>query len=168
MPSTTNEKSNGIARAARAPLDRVFDRDVSKDRTLSHGAPVKLFLGALPVMRLIPQDVHSILDYTNGVAVGAGAFLSDDEGARLASIVLGAGIIGVSAVTDYRLSVAKLIPIKAHEMSDYLWGAAAIAAPFALGYWKRSPHVAMMHVMSGVGTILASMITDYRAAKRRR
>jgi hypothetical protein len=71
-------------------------------------------------------------------------------------------------MTDYRLSIVKVIPIKAHEASDYLWGAAAIAAPFALGYWKRAPHVAMMHIVAGAGTILASMVTDYRSAKRRR
>jgi len=104
----------------------------------------------------------------NGIVVGAGALMTDDPAARLASIALGASIIGVAAVTDYRLSGAKLIPIEVHEATDYLWGAAAIAAPFVLGYWKRSPRVAMMHVVAGAGTILASMITDYRSAKRGR
>ena len=31
-------------------------------------------------------------------------------------------------MTDYRLSVVKVIPIRAHETLDYVWGASAIAA----------------------------------------
>ncbi len=167
MHSTQNGKRH-IPKTTRAPLDRVFDREVAEDRTLSHGTAAMPLLGALPLTRLIPQDVHSMMDYASGAATGAGALLTDDPAARIASIALGASLVGVSAMTDYRLSIAKVIPIKGHETADYLWGAAAIAAPFALGYWKRAPHVAMMHVVAGAGTILASLLTDYRSAKRRR
>ena len=119
----------------------------------------------LPLARLIPQDVHSVMDYSSGATVASGALMTDDRAARVASIVLGAGVIGISAITNYRLSIAKLVPIEAHEVADHLWGLAAIAAPFVFGYWKRSPHVALMHVMAGAGTILSSLFTDYRAAK---
>lgn len=138
------------------------------DRTLSHGEPSRPLLG-LPLARVIPQDVHSVMDYANGVAVGSGAFMADcDPVARTVSIALASSVAMVSALTDYRLSAAKVIPIEAHEAIDHLWGVAAIAAPFVFGYWKRSPRVALMHVMSGAGTILASLFTDYRAYKRRR
>jgi len=168
MPSTVTPKPRRLARASQPPLDRAGHRDVPQEHTLGGGAPSRRLLGALPLTRLVPQDVHSVIDYMNGIVVGAGALMTDDPAARLASIALGASIIGVAAVTNYRLSGAKLIPIEVHEATDYLWGAAAIAAPFVLGYWKRSPRVAMMHVVAGAGTILASMITDYRSAKRGR
>jgi hypothetical protein len=122
----------------------------------------------LPLARWIPQDVHSVMDYTDGLIAGSGATMTDDPAARIASVALAATTIGVSAITDYRLSVAKLIPIEQHEISDYVWGAAAIAAPFVFGYWKRAPQVALMHVMAGAGTILASLFTDYRSTRRRR
>ncbi len=166
------QKTNGgqpIQKNAQAPLDKLIDHDVARDRTLSHGAPSKpLAKGLLPLARIIPQDVHSVMDYADGVNCTAGAFLSDDPSARIASIFLGASVLGVSAMTDYRLSLAKVIPVEGHEVLDYAWGAMAIAAPFVLGYWKRSPRVAMMHIMSGAGQILASLFTDYRSAKRRR
>lgn len=166
------QKSNGgqtIEASAQAPLDRLLDHDVATDRTLSHGAPSKpLAKGLLPLARLIPQDVHSVMDYADGATTAAGAFLSDDPAARMASIMLGASALGVSAMTDYRLSLAKVIPIEGHEVIDYAWGAMAIAAPFVLGYWKRSPRVAMMHIMAGAGQIFASLFTDYRSTKRRR
>jgi hypothetical protein len=65
------------------------------------------------------------------------------------------------------VSVAKLVPIEVHEVADYVWGATAIAAPFLLGYWKTSPKVAIVHIAAGVGSILGSLVTDYRAYTRR-
>jgi hypothetical protein len=170
--NTSNEPFSGTRGAVdhpfpQAPLDRVLDRTVEEDRTLSHGVPARPLLGVLPIARLIPQDIHSVMDYANGVAAGSGAMMTDDPAARAASLVLAATVTGVSAMTDYRLSVAKIIPIEAHEVADHMWGLAAIAAPFVLGYWKRAPQVAMMHIVAGAGTILASLFTDYRSIKRR-
>ena len=149
------------------PIDEPPTLDARMQRrTASVGAPSRPVLG-LPLARLIPQDVHSIMDYANGLMVASCMMTTDDRNARLASVVLASSVIGVSAVTDYRLSLAKVIPIEAHEVIDHGWGLAAIVAPFALGYWKRAPHVALMHVVAGVGTIVSSLITDYRAFSRR-
>lgn len=138
------------------------------DRTLSHGTPANKVLG-LPLARWIPQDVHSMMDYTNAASVGSGWLVAadDDPAARWASIALAAAGAGVSLATDYRLSLVKEIPIEVHEGIDYAWGMAAIAAPFVLGYWKSSPRVALTHVMTGAATILTALFTDYRAFRRR-
>lgn len=154
-----------------APLDAAIDRDLVldyvEDRALSHGSPARPLLGVLPIARFIPQDVHSVMDYASAAVVGSGAFLEDcDDAARIASVALAASVAGVSAFTDYRLSVANVIPIEAHEAIDHLWGVAAIAAPFVFGYWKTSPRVALMHVIAGGTTILASLFTDYRSISR--
>jgi hypothetical protein len=132
------------------------------DRRMSRGIPSRPLLGRLPLARLIPQDVHSLEDYGNGLIVGTG-ITSRDPRARMASIVLAASVVGVSAITDYRLSLVKIVPIEAHEAIDHLWGLSCIAAPFVFGYWKTSPKIAITHVVTGVATILASLVTDYRA-----
>lgn len=141
---------------------------VQIDRTLSHGEPAEPLLKVLPIKRWVPQDVHSVLDYANGLSALGGYFDADDEAACWASLALGASILGVSAMTDYRLSLVKIIPIRAHESLDYAWGFSAIALPFVLGYWKRSPRTALMHVIAGAGTILGSLFTDYRSYKEER
>jgi len=138
------------------------------DRTLSHGALSKPLFGSLPLARWIPMDVHSILDYSNGGIAATGAVLAKDPRARAACVFLAASVTGLSLLTDYRLSVAKVVPIEVHEASDHVWGLSAIALPFVLGYWKTEPKIAMSHVVAGVGTILASLVTDYRSWKRRR
>jgi hypothetical protein len=141
------------------------------DRTLSHGEPAAPLLKVLPIKRWIPQDVHSVMDYVDGLTTLSGYFLPEhkrDDAARWASLALGATVIGTSLLTDYRLSAVKLIPIRAHETADYLWGASAIALPFLLGYWKSSPRVAFTHIAVGAGALLASLFTDYRSYKETR
>lgn len=127
--------------------------------------PSKLLFGVLPIRRLIPQDVHSVLDYSNGLMVAMAGLASNRREAKIAGAVLGASVISVSLLTDYRLSLAKLISIEAHEVLDYAWSASVIAAPFVLGYRKRAPLAAMIQFATGAATILGSMFTDYRAAR---
>lgn len=127
--------------------------------------PSKPLLGALPLARIVPQDVHSVLDYVAGLGAASALFLAETDEAKTAGLVLAAAGIGVSAMTDYRLGAVKAIPIEAHEAIDYAWGAAAIAAPFALGYHRRDPVAAAVHVAVGATTILMSLFTDYRAAR---
>jgi hypothetical protein len=127
--------------------------------------PSRPLFGVLPIARLVPQDVHSIGDYVNGFASVGPVFYGDAPSARIASAILGTSLLGVSAITDYRLSFANVVPIEVHEALDYLWGASAIAAPFVFGYFKKSPIAAAMHIGAGLMTIAISLFTDYRAAK---
>jgi hypothetical protein len=159
----TPHSTFGTKKVRPFPVDEV----PAQDRTLSHGAPAKKLFGVLPIMRLIPQDIHSVMDYANAGGFATGAVLTDCPKARAASIILGSAGAGVSLMTDYRLSVAKVIPIEAHEVIDHAWGLMAIASPFVLGYWKSAPRVALSHVIAGASTILASLFTDYRAFSKR-
>ncbi|WP_437563556.1 hypothetical protein [Sorangium sp. So ce542] len=127
--------------------------------------PSKLLFGVLPIRRLIPQDAHSALDYSNGLMVALAGLASNRREAKVAGAILGASVISVSLLTDYRMSLAKLIPIEAHEVLDYVWSASVIAAPFALGYTKRAPLAAFVQIATGAANILGSMFTDYRAAR---
>jgi hypothetical protein len=137
---------------------------IVKALAASREIPSRPLLGVLPLRRIIPQDVHSAADYAAGLTAGAGALVGESTEAKIASAALSAAGLGVSACTDYRLSAVKLIPIEAHEVIDYVWGAAAIAAPFALGYYKKDPVAAALHIFAGASTIVASLFTDYRAA----
>jgi len=130
---------------------------------LSVGTPSRPLLGRLPLSRVIPQDVHSVMDYAGAGGVLVGAFVSECPKARSASWIIGGAGLVASALTDYRLSLAKVVPIETHEVIDYAFGVSAIAAPFVFGYRKTAPLVAAAHVLIGVGTILASLFTDYRA-----
>jgi len=149
--------------------------DVVRDRlhipipqNLSEGRLSKRPLGLrLPLRRTIPQDVHSVFDYMGGAMnLLCGTALCNSKRAGIAASVLAGSALGVSLLTDYRLSLAKLIPIEAHEVIDYVWGASNVVAPFALGYAKKDPAVSVIQCAIGLGTIVASLFTDYRAFSR--
>ncbi|WP_437552447.1 hypothetical protein WME97_14240 [Sorangium sp. So ce367] len=127
--------------------------------------PSRPLLGAAPLARIVPEDVHSALDYSNGLIVALAGLSARTKAARIAGVALGASVIFVSLLTDYRLSLSKRIPIEAHEVIDHAFGVSAIAAPFALGYAKRDPLAAVIHVAAGAVTILGSLLTDYRAVR---
>ncbi|MBV8763187.1 MAG: hypothetical protein JO257_38240 [Deltaproteobacteria bacterium] len=158
--STTNGKSKARSNGHRHA--RIEARPLSK------GQPAPKLLGVLPIARLIPQDIHSVMDYVDGLTVASGMLFDDNAAACTASIALGASAVATALMTDYRLSAMKLIPIRTHEVIDHVWGLSCIAAPFVFGYWKKAPRVAMTHVMTGAMTIVTSLLTDYRAYKARR
>src|SRR6478672_5832623 len=86
----------------------------------------------LPLRRVIPADVHSLMDYQGAAtAVVAGALAG--EAAAVAGAILGLSRAAISLVTDYRMSAVKFLPVAVHEVADYIWGFAAIAAPFIGG-----------------------------------
>jgi hypothetical protein len=125
----------------------------------------KPLLGMLPIARLLPQDGHSLLDYAHAAGFLVSAKLARTGRARAVGLALGAGVGGVSLVTDHRLGAAKVLPIEVHESVDYAVGLTAVAAPFLLGYAKTDPIAAMLQVGLGVGTLLTSLLSDYRASK---
>lgn len=125
--------------------------------------PSKPVLG-LPLARIVPQDVHSVMDYAGALLYFASAKVARTERARIAGLALAGSVGGVSLVTDYRLSAVKLLPIEAHEVLDHASGLSAAAAPFALGYVKEDPVAAMLQIATGLVTVVASLFTDYRAS----
>jgi hypothetical protein len=129
------------------------------------GIPAEPLFGVLPIRRVVPQNVHSVFDYSNGVLVALAGLSSRRREAKLCGAILGGAVIGVSLLTDYRMSVAKLIPIEIHELLDHAWGASTIAAPFVFGYNRRAPVTTLLQVLVGAGAIVASLFTDYRAER---
>lgn len=131
--------------------------------SLSEGTPAEPLFGRLPLARVVPQDVHSVMDHLNVVALMGTALATDCPRARTFSVLAAGGGGVVNSLTDYRLSLAKVIPIEKHEAVDYAFGISAIVAPFVFGYRKSAPAVAALHVALGLGTLLVSLFTDYRA-----
>ncbi|MBX3187660.1 MAG: hypothetical protein KF819_11620 [Labilithrix sp.] len=120
-------------------------------------------LAMLPLARVVPQGVHAAVDYAGSAALFASATLAKTERARAVGLALGGGVLVGSLLTDQRASAMKVLPIETHEIADHATGLLAIAAPFVLGYAKKDPLAAMMHVGVGLSMIVASLFTDYRA-----
>jgi hypothetical protein len=132
------------------------------DRSNAAGVLSRPLPGGLPVRRWVPQGVHSVTELALGAAVAVAGGLSGVEPAARAGLALGLGLAGVTLLTDSRVTLSRLVPIELHELTDYGWGVAAIAAPFVGGYARQAPVTAAVQVLAGAALLLGAFVTDYR------
>jgi hypothetical protein len=165
METTPTQEMKHPRELTHIPVSVSESRKGLLDRSAAAGIPAMPLLGKLPLRRIIPQNLHSVLDYQGALIVAGVGLLSGSVVARTAGLVLGSADLGVSLLTDYRLSLRKVIPIEVHEAIDYVWSIGVIAAPFLLGYSRRSRLATWVNVLVGASTIVASLFTDYRAQR---
>jgi len=111
-------------------------------------------------MRFIPTRIHGMLDYGMGLLLITSPWLFgfDDGGPRMwLPIVLGAGAIIYSLITDYELGVARIIPMPVHLMLDLGSGLLLAASPWLFGF---ADDVWLPHLVLGILEIGASLMTQ--------
>jgi hypothetical protein len=128
-------------------------------------APTSVPPDALSLAPIIPMNVHAAAEYTGALALIAAPLLFGWRGpAAAVSVASGAATLGTSLMTDYDLSLAKVIPIQVHAMADYLNGGLLALAPAACGYSGSAP--GRFHMMLGLGIVGMSLLTAYRPSRR--
>jgi len=152
----TRPSREDLSRAVTHALHQVWDRSAAA------GVLSRPLAGGLPLRRWLPQDAHSLLDLAAGLAVAVAGRLSGAGAARRVGMRLGLGLVGTTLLTDSRLTLSRLVPIELHELTDYGWGLAALAAPFVGGFARRAPGAAAVHVLAGAAVLLGALVTDYR------
>lgn len=108
---------------------------------------------------IIPTKVHGILDYIVGLALIAAPWLfgfANNGPATWTPVVIGAGVILYSLITDYELGVIPVIKMPVHLVIDAVGGAFLAASPWLLGY---ADYVWVPHVVVGVMEILVALTT---------
>lgn len=111
-------------------------------------------------MRIISTKTHGYLDYTVGILLIAapwifGFFRGGAE--SWVPIILGAGAILYSLITDYEMGVAKIIPMPTHLIIDVISGMFLAISPWLLGF---SEHVFLPHLLVGLAEIGAGLMTN--------
>ena len=75
------------------------------------------------MLRFIPSRVHGMLDYVVGVLLILAPFVlgfADGGAALWTPILIGAGLLVASMLTDYELGLVRAIPMTAHLWLDVL------------------------------------------------
>jgi hypothetical protein len=115
-------------------------------------------------MRFLPTRIHGMLDYVVGIALIAAPWIfdfADGGGAKmLVPIILGAGAILYSLMTDYELGIIHVIPMPVHLILDLASGAVLAASPWIFGF---ADEVKWPHVIFGLFEIGAALVTRTRA-----
>jgi len=111
-------------------------------------------------MRILSTKVHGILDYLMGSLLMAAPWLLDFArgGAETwVPVILGAGAIVYSLITDYEYSISKTISMRTHLTLDLLSGMLLAASPWLFGF---SEFVYLPHLILGIVEIGASLMTE--------
>lgn len=111
--------------------------------------------------RPISPALHGVLDYATVVTTAAAPqlFGFPDTASRLCYTLAG-GYLGLSALTDYPLSVKRVVPFKAHGAAEAVSGLALPALPWALGFAR---HRAARNFFLGLTavTFVVAALTDW-------
>ena len=110
-------------------------------------------------MRFIPTRIHGMLDYLMGALLIVAPWLLgfDRGGAETwVPVILGAGVIVYSLLTDYELGVVKKLPMSTHLMMDLVGGIILAISPWLFGF---SEYVYLPHLILGLAEIGAAVFT---------
>jgi len=100
-----------------------------------------------------------MLDYLMGAVLIILPWLLDFESdaAIWVPVILGAGTIAYSLLTDYELGVLRRLPMSTHLILDMLSGTVLAASPWLFGF---ADEVWVPHVVLGILEIGAAMMTQ--------
>ena len=111
-------------------------------------------------MRFLPTRVHGVIDYLWGVSLIATPWLlgfANGGAAQYLPQLLGAAIIIMSLITDYELSVTRIIPMPVHLAIDVAGGALLAVSPWLFGFADR---VYWPHLIVGLAEIGVGLMTQ--------
>jgi SPW repeat len=112
------------------------------------------------VMKIIPRTVHGVLDYLVGILLIAAPWIlgfADNGPATYVPVILGAGALVYSLLTNYELGLLRIIPFGTHLILDVLSGAFLAVSPWLFGF---ADQVYLPHLIVGVFEIAAGLMTS--------
>lgn len=119
-------------------------------------------------MRFIPTRIHGMMDYAIGLLLIAAPWLLGfgQGGAETwVPVILGAGVIAYSLMTDYELGYARMIGMRTHLALDGVGGAFLLISPWLFGF---ADQVWIPHVVIGLLEMGAAFCTEQIPYKGRR
>ncbi len=111
-------------------------------------------------MRFIPTKIHGMMDYLMGalLIVAPWLFGFARGGAETwLPVILGAGVVAYSLLTDYELGVVRKINMRTHLMLDTLGGALLAVSPWLFGF---AAFVWVPHLVLGLIEIGTALMTE--------
>ena len=108
---------------------------------------------------MLTTRIHGYLDYLMGLLLIVAPLIFEvpDGAASTLLVVLGAGTIVYSLITNYELGLLKILSMKVHLGIDLMAGVLLIAAPWLLGF---ADEAIWLFIILGVVEIGASLMTQ--------
>jgi hypothetical protein len=119
-------------------------------------------------MRWIGTKTHGYLDYIMGVLLIAAPWIfgfARDGAETWVPVILGAGTILYSLLTDYELGMTPTISMRTHLMLDLIGGVVLAISPWVFGF---ADYIWAPHLILGIFEIGAALMTKQVPATERR
>jgi hypothetical protein len=111
----------------------------------------------------ISLNVHAALEPLIALVIIAAPWIfgfSDADDAKVICIAVGLVMLVAGSITDWRLSIARVIPLRIHLITDLLLGAVLILSPFVLGFSDQGG-AARFTVIAGLLEIFTALSTRW-------
>jgi hypothetical protein len=107
---------------------------------------------------------HGLLEYGIGVLLIAGSSLFgfDTDKAAVITVLLGAAVIAIAALSDTPTALTRQLPLSSHVLLDYVVGILLIVLPF-LAFSGDEVAVAFC-VVVGLGYLVLTAVTRFKPA----
>jgi hypothetical protein len=115
----------------------------------------------------IPLNVHAALEPVIALVIIAAPWIfgfSDVDSAKAVCIAVGVVMLIAGSMTDWRLSLVRLIPLRMHLMTDLLLGAVLILSPFVFGFSDEGG-ATRFTIIAGVLELMTALATRWDPAE---
>jgi VIT1/CCC1 family predicted Fe2+/Mn2+ transporter len=108
-----------------------------------------------------PLAVHGLIEYGIGVLlIFSSSLLSyDDDTAKAVSILLGAAVLVITALSDMPTALLRRIPLGTHILLDFVIGVLLIVLPIV---WFDSNKAIALSVVIGLFYLVLTAVTRFR------
>lgn len=119
-------------------------------------------------LQFIPTKVHGVLDYIVAVALLFAPMIfgfQEVGGASVAiPMVLGAGLLLYSLLTNYEWGVFKVINMRYHLIIDMVAASLLTLSPFLFGFYDEAPNAWLPHIVVGVTVLVVVLCSKSEPA----
>ncbi len=114
----------------------------------------------------IPLQMHAAIEPVAAIVLIASSWIfnfSSNGTAQAVTVAIGVIMLVSGAFTDWRLSVARLIPLRIHFLTDVVLGLMLVISPFVLGF-SHNGGATRFAVIFGAVELLTALSTRWEPA----
>jgi hypothetical protein len=111
----------------------------------------------------IPLNVHAALEPLIALIVIAAPWIfgfSDVDSATVICVLVGVAMLVVGSLTDWRLSLARLVPLRMHMIGDLTLAMVLLLSPLVFGFADEGGPTRFM-VIAGVLEAMTALMTRW-------
>lgn len=111
----------------------------------------------------IPLNLHAALEPLMALVIIAAPWIfqfSATDSATVICVLVGIAMLLVGSMTDWRMSLVRLIPLRMHLMGDLVLGAVLVLSPLIFGFADEGGPTRFM-VIAGLLELMTALMTRW-------